>query len=90
MVSIFVFSLIRSESVAIKLLIRIFLLPIIVSVSYEILKFSSLKKGFFYKLFVYPGVLLQKLTTREPDEKQIEVALYALKGILEDDIKRDN
>ncbi|MBL7100728.1 MAG: DUF1385 domain-containing protein [Nanoarchaeota archaeon] len=66
-----------------KLLYRILLLPVIAGISYEILKLSArYEKNFFFRLFVKPGVWIQRITTREPDDKQLEVALVALKKVL--------
>lgn len=66
-----------------KLLARIFLVPIIAGLSYEILRFSVIfsKKGIL-SVLIQPGLLLQRLTVREPDDSQIEVAITALKEIL--------
>ena len=81
-ISIFIFSLI-SGSWQIRLISRIILIPVIAGISYELLKLSArFKDNLIIKAVVYPGLLLQKMTTREPDEKQIEVALASLKEIL--------
>jgi uncharacterized protein YqhQ len=79
--SIFVFSLIpHSWNFLFKFLSRIVLIPVIAGVSYETLKLSDkLQDNWFVKLMIQPGLLLQRLTTREPDESQIEVAIIALK-----------
>lgn len=83
-ISIFVFSLILSDSWYIKLLFRILLLPVIAGLSYEFLKFSSkYSQSIFMKPLIAPGLWIQKLTTREPDASQIETALAALKAVLE-------
>ncbi|MBU4501497.1 MAG: DUF1385 domain-containing protein [Nanoarchaeota archaeon] len=66
-----------------KLLYRILLLPVIAGVSYEILKIGAkYHKNFFFSLFEKPGIWIQHLTTKEPTDKQIEVALAALKKVL--------
>jgi len=58
-------------------------LPLIASLSYELLKLSDkLKRSFLIKIFIAPGLLLQKITTREPDEDQLEVALVAVKAVV--------
>lgn len=58
-------------------------LPIIASVSYELLKLSDkFKNSFFVKILIAPGLLLQRITTKEPDDEQIEVALAAVKAVL--------
>lgn len=66
-----------------KLLERVAALPLIAGLSYETLKFSAkYEKNFLMRLFVMPGLLIQKLTTKEPDEKQLEIALHSLKESL--------
>jgi len=79
--SIFVFSLIpHSWSFLYKFLSRIVLIPMIAGLSYEALKLSArMKDNPLVSLMIQPGLLLQRLTTREPDESQIEVAIIALK-----------
>lgn len=62
---------------------RILFLPIVIMISYELLKLAGkYEKNFFLKIINYPGFLLQKLTTAEPDKKQIEVALASLNTLL--------
>ncbi|NWF97952.1 MAG: DUF1385 domain-containing protein [Nitrospirae bacterium] len=83
-ISIFTFSFIPQEWLFIyKFLSRIILIPLIAGISYEILKLSAkMKNNVIMHLFIQPGLLLQRLTTREPDESQIEVALKALQEVL--------
>ena len=68
----------------ITLFLHLFIaLPLIASLSYEMLKLSDrFRESFIMKLLILPGLLLQKITTREPDEEQIEVALAAVKAVL--------
>lgn len=82
-VSILVFSFLSADNIWWRVGSRILLLPLVAGLSYEVLKFS----GKYYKnpivgLLVAPGLWLQKLTTREPDDQQIEVAIAALKQVL--------
>jgi len=83
LVSIFVFMLLgRPESISDRL-IRLAFVPLIGGISYEIIKLSDKRKDNpFVKLFIKPGLWLQKITAREPDESMLEVALVALKGSL--------
>ncbi len=79
-ISVIVFSLIgRSENIFVNMGYRLLLLPIIAGISYEIIKFLGRTKIKFFKIFAYPGLLMQRITTKEPDEGQIEVAIKALK-----------
>jgi uncharacterized protein YqhQ len=82
--SILIFSLIpQSWSFAYKALSRIVLIPLLAGVSYEALKFSArMKDNPFVKPLILPGLLLQRLTTREPDDVQLEVAIKALTEVL--------
>lgn len=91
-VSIFVFSLIPKDShFLIKLSSRIFFLPIIAGISYEILKLSSkFKDNIFVNFLIMPGLWLQKITTREPDDSQLEVALVSLKEALGESVATEN
>ncbi|MCK4665798.1 DUF1385 domain-containing protein, partial [Candidatus Dependentiae bacterium] len=75
--SILVFSVFKSTSSFLFLIgMRFLLIPIIMGVSYEIIKFSSLRpNNFFLKIFTYPGIALQYFTTREPTKDQVEVAV---------------
>ena len=83
-VSILAFSFIpQSWSFIYKFLSRIVLIPLIAGSSFEFLKFSSKwSHNPVMHMLVYPGLLLQRLTTREPDDAQPEVALSALKEVL--------
>ncbi len=83
-ISILVFSLIPKDWTFIeKALSRLILIPAIAGVSYEILKASSrFHDNPFISLMILPGLLLQRLTVREPDDSQIEVAITAVKDVL--------
>ena len=64
--------------------VRILLIPVIAVISYEILKMSDKKQNaFLFRLISLPGLALQKITTQEPNERQIEVAIASLKKLLE-------
>lgn len=82
-ISIAVFSLIPHESsLLVKALMRILLLPAVAGISYEVLRLSAKHGGSgFYRVLVAPGLLLQRLTTREPDLSQIEVAIASLRQV---------
>lgn len=85
-VAILTFSLVGNPPILIKIASRILLLPVVAGVSYEILRFSGKHaKNPLLKPFLWPGLMLQKLTTREPTEDQLEVALVALEGVVNQD-----
>lgn len=80
-VSIFVYVFIPADySFWAKLGLRLLLLPVIASLSYEILRLGA--RFNFLSFLTYPGLLIQKITTREPDNAQILVAIKALKAVL--------
>lgn len=82
-ISILVFSLVTTSNFLLKFLSRIILIPIIAGISYEFLKlFARYENKPLVKILLYPGMFLQKLTTKEPDEKQIEVAIASVKAVL--------
>ena len=83
-VSIFTFSFIPQEwSFMSKFLSRLILVPVIAGLSFEILKLSSkMKDNLIMHILIQPGLLLQRLTTREPDDSQIDVAIRALEEVL--------
>ena len=79
LVSIVVFALLGKPDLPWRLASRILLLPFIAGVSYEVIRFSGAHRtNFFVKLIMAPSLLLQKLTTRPPDDDQIEVAISAM------------
>lgn len=69
----------------IKIACKIAFIPIVAGISYEVLKFFALSDNIVFKIFRSPGMLLQKLTTREPNDEMLEVAIVAFKKVLEMD-----
>jgi len=92
LMSILIFSLIPKDwNFAGKFLSRLVLIPLIAGLSYEFIKISSKKmKNPFIRLAAAPGLYLQKLTTGEPSHEQLEVAIKALKEVLESGEKEIN
>jgi uncharacterized protein YqhQ len=83
LVSIILFSVVRFDSLLFNFLVRIILIPVVAGLSYEIIRLSAKKEsGAFFKLITRPGVWLQNVTTKEPDDSQLEVAIEALKESL--------
>lgn len=83
-VSIFVFAFIPPTSVWLRVLIQICLVPVIGSMTYELIRLARrFENSIVVKVLMAPGLLLQRLTAREPDDDQIEVAVTALKAALE-------
>jgi len=68
----------------VNLLIRLALLPVIAGVSYEAFKLSAKSDSKLVRLISLPGLMLQKITTQEPDDSMLEVAIASLKAVLQD------
>ena len=82
-ISIIAFSIIKTDLWYVNLGIRILFIPLIVGVSYEILKLASkFEHNIFFRILILPGLWTQKITTKKPDNKQLEVAIAALKKVL--------
>lgn len=83
LVSIILFSVIKFDSLLFNFLVRLALMPLVAGLSYEIIRLSARKEsGWVFKLITLPGVWLQNITTQEPDDQQLEVAIEALKESL--------
>lgn len=82
LVSILIFSLLRSRDVLVRILVRIVLLPLVAGLAFELIKLAGRSNNRLVKIFCVPGLWLQGMTTREPDDGQLEVAIAALKGAL--------
>jgi uncharacterized protein YqhQ len=90
-ISVFVLTIINAQTLVQRLVVRLVMLPIIAGISYEVLKFLGRSESKVLDIFTKPGLLLQKLTTAEPDDGQLEVALTALKSVLKntDEVKNE-
>lgn len=84
-VSMVVFMFVRVDSVPLRLLSRVILFPVIAGISYELIRWAGNSDSNLVKLISAPGMCLQKLTTAEPDDSMMEVAIAAMKGVLEDE-----
>jgi uncharacterized protein YqhQ len=83
LVSIVLFSVIKFDSLIYNFLVRLALVPVVAGISYEIIRLSAKKEsGWFFRTITLPGVWLQNITTQEPDDRQLEVAIEALKESL--------
>lgn len=79
-VSIIVFSFTGWGGIIERLALRIILIPVVTGISYEIIKWLGKNNGILAQIIAYPGLKLQLLTTKEPDDSQIEVAIASLKA----------
>ena len=85
-IAIVVFSLVGSPDIWLRIVSRIVLIPVIAAVGYEFTRFSArYADNRIVRVLFLPGLALQKMTTRQPNNSQIEVAISALKGAIEAD-----
>ncbi|TCL67352.1 uncharacterized protein YqhQ [Hydrogenispora ethanolica] len=85
-ISAIFFSFLHYDTIWARLLSRILLLPVVAGFSYEVIKFTGRHQDFFlWRWMSLPGMWLQKLTTREPDDSQVEVAINALVAVLKEE-----
>lgn len=81
-VSIFVFMFITTDMLWLRLVFRLLLIPIVASISYEMIRFAGKNDNLFSNALSLPGMWIQKLTTKEPTEEMIQVAIIAVESIL--------
>lgn len=79
-VSIVMFAFLGWPDLWIRIVSRIILMPVVAGLAYEIIRFAGKSEAKWVQVAILPGLLLQKLTTREPSDDQLEVAIKALEG----------
>ena len=82
-VSIILFFFIRVDQPLLKLGLRILLIPVIAGISYEIIRLAGRSNNILVKIISAPGMLLQRLTTKEPDESMVEVAIKSVEAVFD-------
>lgn len=87
-ISIFIFSFLTWNNLLVRLILKFLTLPLVTGLSYEVIRLAGKENNIIGKIMVAPGICLQRLTTKEPDEKQIEVAITSVEEVLKE--KSDN
>lgn len=88
LLSIVVFAMVGRPSMVFRVASRVVLIPVIAALGYEYIRFAAgHARNRFIKILLVPGLALQSLTTRQPDDSQIEVALTAFNKVLEKDFE---
>lgn len=82
-ISILVLMFVRFDSKVLRMLSRIVLIPVIAGISYEILRFAGTHDNKFTDILSKPGLLLQGLTTKEPDDSMIEVGIKSVEAVFD-------
>ncbi|MCI7792278.1 MAG: DUF1385 domain-containing protein [Lachnospiraceae bacterium] len=83
LVSVVVFFFIRVDNLALKLVLRLALVPVIAGISYELIRLAGRSDNAIVNLISKPGLWMQKLTTKEPDEDMIEVAIASVEAVFD-------
>ncbi|MCL1830592.1 MAG: DUF1385 domain-containing protein [Oscillospiraceae bacterium] len=84
-ISIAIFSFVPFTNTLLRAGIKLLMIPVIMSIAYEALRYAGKHSNIIAKVLSYPGLLVQRLTAFEPDDDQIEVALAALKQVIPED-----
>ena len=82
-VSILVFMCITVDAMWLRLLLRVLLVPVIAGISYEFIRFAGNSESWIANLLSKPGLLIQRLTTKEPTEDMVEVAIASVEAVLD-------
>ncbi len=88
-VSILVMCIVPVYQVLPRVIISLLLLPVVVGISYEFIRIAGRSNSWITRALSFPGLQIQRITTREPDEKQIECAIAALKPCIPEDMEDD-
>ncbi len=83
LVSIVLFFFIQVDNVAEKVILRILLMPVVTGISYEIIRLAGRTDNVFIKILSAPGMWIQRMTTREPDESMAEVAIASVEAVFD-------
>ena len=82
--SIILFSFFGWPNPIVRIIMRIICIPVVAGLSYEVIRFLGKYNNKLTKIIAYPGMMMQKFTTKEPNDSQLEVALAALKAVLDE------
>lgn len=83
LVSIVLFFFIQVDNVAEKVILRILLMPVVAGISYEIIRLAGRTDNVFIKILSAPGMWIQRMTTREPDESMAELAIASVEAVFD-------
>jgi uncharacterized protein YqhQ len=82
-ISIFVFMFVQTDVMWLRLVSRILLIPVIAGISYEVIRYAGRHTNVCSNILSAPGLWVQRLTTREPDDDMIEVAIKSVEGVID-------
>lgn len=87
-ISILMFSVISWGNIWLRIALKILLLPVVMGITYEIIKIAGRCDNIFTRVISAPGLWTQRLTTKEPEDEMIEVAITAMKAVIPEDNSR--
>ena len=85
LISILLFTFVNVHNIWLRSLLKLAAFPLVAGISYEVIRIAGKYQNFFTKAMVFPGLMMQYITTKEPDDRQIEVAIASLRAVLEDE-----
>jgi len=83
LVSVIIFFFIRVDNMAMKLVLRLLLVPVIAGISYEIIRLAGRSNNILIRIISTPGMWMQRLTTKEPDEDMVAVAIASVEAVFD-------
>ncbi len=83
LVSVIVFFFIRVDNMALKLVLRLLLIPVIAGISYELIRLAGRCDNILIRILSAPGMWMQRLTTKEPDEEMVKVAIASVEAVFD-------
>lgn len=87
-IAMLLYALLPVDGFVAKLALRIALLPLVVGLSYELIRFAARRQGTLLSMVTLPGLWLQRITTKNPDDSQAAIAVHALNGAMELEAKQ--
>lgn len=89
LISIIVFLFVPTNDFWLRILYRVLLIPVIAGLSYEVIRWAGRHDNWLVNIVSFPGIAMQLITTSEPDDSMIEVAIASLKAVLEEEPEND-
>ena len=83
LVSIILFFFIRVDNIFLRVLLRVLLMPVVAGISYEIIRLAGRSNNILVRILSAPGMLIQRLTTKEPDREMVEVAITSVEAVFD-------
>lgn len=85
-ISIILFSVVSWDSVAVRVALKLLTLPLVMAIAYELIRLAGKHDNLFTRIVSWPGLKIQHLTTKEPDDGMIEAAIASIKAVLPEDV----